>query len=126
MKNWIIRILQGLMAAGFVMAGMSKIFMGSEELTKLYTEPLGYSVGFMYVIAAIELFAVVCLIAGYWNATFTVAGSVALIVIMTGAVISTLVSDQGVVSALSPLVWLVVALVVFFARWRQALHSFKK
>ncbi|TNJ65959.1 DoxX family membrane protein [Paenibacillus hemerocallicola] len=105
-----------------IMAGMSKLVMGSEQLTVLYTEPLGYGVGFMYLIACMELLAAICLIVGYWNAKFTVAGAAALAIVMTGAVISVLVSDMGIVTALSPLVWVVVALIVFFGKWSPALH----
>jgi uncharacterized membrane protein YphA (DoxX/SURF4 family) len=75
MKNWIIRILQALMAVGFFMASMAKLFAGAEEVERMYTEPLGYSVGFMYMIGTIELLSVICLIIGFWKVSFTVIGS---------------------------------------------------
>lgn len=125
-KKWVFRILQGLMAAGFLMASMSKFFMGEDELRRLYTEPLGYAPGFMYLIAAVELLAAVCLIVGYRYVALTVLGAAVLIVVMAGAFISVLVAEQGFVTALSPLVWLIVALVVFFGLLRPAAARWRK
>jgi putative oxidoreductase len=117
MKKWSIRILQGLMAVGFLMAGMMKFFAGAEEVEKLYTEPLGYSVGFMYMIGAIELLAVICLIFGFWKVIFTIIGSMVVAVIMAGATISVLLSDESIVSAISPFAWFVVALIIIRFRF---------
>jgi putative oxidoreductase len=123
--KWTIRILQGLMAVGFFMASMAKFFAGSEGLTTMYTEPLGYGVGFMYMIGCIEFLAVLCLIIGYWKVIFTVIGSFAIVVVMAGATISVLFSEESIVSAISPFVWFAVALIVFFARLRLIRPIFK-
>lgn len=122
MSNWIIRILQGLMAVGFFMASMAKFFAGAEEVEKLYTEPLGYSVNFMYMIGAIELLAVICLIIGYWKVAFTIIGSFALVVVMAGATISVVLSDESMTSAISPFAWFIVAIIIIVARY----HSFRQ
>ncbi|WP_135550470.1 DoxX family protein [Paenibacillus cymbidii] len=126
MKKWVFRILQGLLAAGFLMASMSKFFMGTDEVRRLYTEPLGYAPGFMYFIAAVELLATVCLIVGFRNVILTVLGAGALIVVMAGAFVSVLVSEMGFGEALSPLVGLIVALVIFFGKLRPAAARLKK
>jgi putative oxidoreductase len=117
MRNWSIRILQGLMAIGFFMASMAKFFAGAEEVERMYTEPLGYSVNFMYMIGTIELLAVICLIVGFWKVTFTMIGSFVLAVIMAGATISVLLSDESMVSAISPFAWFVVALIIIRLRF---------
>lgn len=106
-RKWIVRILQDGLVVMFVMAGMSKLTMGSEELRRLYTEPLGYGEGFMYVIAVVELLSVVGLIVGYWNGKWALLGAGALTVVMAGAVISVPASGQGEGQALLPFVLLV-------------------
>lgn len=125
-KVWIVRILQGILSAGFIMAGASKFAMGSDELKKMYTEPLGYGVEFMYVIGTIELLSAILLIIGYWNVVFAVAGAVALAVVMAGATISVLLSDEGIAAAVSPFVWVVVSVIVILGRWSSALQGLKK
>lgn len=119
MKKWVFRILQGLLAVGFIMAGMSKFAMGSEGLREAYTEPLGYGEGFMYVIAVIELLSVAGLIAGFWKARWTFLGAAALTVIMTGATVSVLLSDMAIGEAASPFICWVVALVLSIGSFKS-------
>lgn len=116
-KIWVIRILQGILAAGFIMAGASKFAMGSDELKKMYTEPLGYGVEFMYLIGAVELLAAVCLILGYWKGIFAAAGAAVLAIVMAGASISILLSDEALSTAVPSFAWFIVSIVVLVGKW---------
>ncbi|MFD0711781.1 DoxX family protein [Paenibacillus sp. GCM10027626] len=61
--KWFIRILQGLLASVFLMSGLMKVFISSEEIRTLYTETLGYEVGFMRIVGVVESLAAIGLIA---------------------------------------------------------------
>jgi uncharacterized membrane protein YphA (DoxX/SURF4 family) len=110
--KWVIRILQGLLALGFVMAGSSKFAIGASGLKETYTEPLGYSIEFMYVIALLECLAAIALIAGFWNALLASAGAFVVAVIMAGAWISVLAAGLSAGEAAPSFIWFVVAILL--------------
>ncbi|MFC5401160.1 DoxX family protein [Cohnella soli] len=112
--KWFFRIVQGLLAAVFLMSGLMKVFVSSEEIRTLYTEMLGYNVGFMRIVGLVESLAAIGLIAGYRWPRFILVSSGTLAIIMAGATISTLVSGQGAVTAGPPFVLLALALVLLF------------
>lgn len=114
--KWLYRILQGLLAAEFLMAGMMKLFGSSEELTELYTEPLGYAVEFMRMVGALETLAAVGLIVGFRWSKIALASSGVLAVLMAGAGISLLTAGQGFAQAVLPFVLMLIALAVFFGK----------
>ena len=112
--KWFIRIAQGLLAAVFLMSGLMKVFVSSEEIHTLYTETLGYSVGFMRIVGVVESLAAIGLIAGFRWPRLTFVSSAILAIIMASATISTLVSGQGAASVGVPFVLLALALVILF------------
>jgi len=120
--KWFVRIAQGLLTAVFFMSGLMKVFMSSESIRTLYTETLGYNVGFMRIVGVAESLAAIGLIAGYRWPRLTLFASSVLAIIMSGATVSTLVSAQGAATAGVPFVLLVLALVLLFKN-RPAANS---
>jgi len=120
--KWFVRIAQGLLTAVFFMSGLMKVFMSSENIRTLYTETLGYNVGFMRIVGVAESLAAIGLIAGYRWPRLTLLASSVLAIIMSGATVSTLVSAQGAATAGAPFVLLVLALILLFKN-RPAANS---
>jgi hypothetical protein len=113
--RWSIWIVQGVLTAVFLMSGLMKVFISSEEIRTLYTDPLGYEVGFMRLIGAVEAAAALSLLVGYRWVKLALAASSVLVIVMAGAAISLIVSDQGVAAAAMPFLLLVLAA---FCVWR--------
>ncbi|GIQ70259.1 DoxX family protein [Xylanibacillus composti] len=124
--KWFVRIVQGLLAAVFLMNGLMKVFVSSEEIRTLYTEPLGYGVGFMRMIGVLELLAGIGLIAGFRWPRFALLSSAVIVMIMTGAVISLLALGQGALIATFPFVMLALALAVLFIAGRPLLPHYRQ
>lgn len=120
--KWFVRIAQGLLAAVFLMSGLMKVFVSSEEIRTLYTETLGYNVGFMRIVGVAESLAAIGLMAGYRWTRLKLFSSSVIAIIMAGATISTLVSGQGAASAGVPFALLILALVLLFKN-RPAANS---
>jgi uncharacterized membrane protein YphA (DoxX/SURF4 family) len=118
--RWAIWIVQGILAAVFLMSGLMKVFIGSEEIRTLYTDPLGYEVGFMRLIGVVEAAAALSLLAGFRWAKLALAASSILVIVMAGAAISTIVSDQGVTSAAMPFLLLVLAVFIVWSLRKTA------
>jgi len=110
--KWFIRIVQGLLAAVYLMSGFMKMFVSDEEIRTLYTEMLGYGVGFMRTVGAVEALAAIGLLLGYRWPRIAFLSSVIIAIIMAGAVVSLLVSGHGAMSAALPFVLLALAIVV--------------
>jgi putative oxidoreductase len=113
--KWTIRILQGLLAVGFLMFGGMKL-SGNPDQIMAFTEGYGYSVWFMYVVGILELLIAVGLIVGFWKPKVTVWAAGLLVLNMAGAVGTHLKAGQGMGIATTPLVLLVLALVVFLGQ----------
>lgn len=111
--KWFVRIAQGLLAAVFLMSGLMKVFVSSEEIRNLYTDTLGYGVGFMRLVGVVEAIAAIGLVAGYRWPKLSFVSSGVLAIVMAGATISVLVSGQGAGAAV-PFVLLALAFVIFF------------
>ena len=120
--KWFVRIAQGLLTAVFLMSGLMKVFVSSEEIRTLYTETLGYSVGFMRIVGVAESLVAIGLIAGYRWPKLTLFSSSVLAIIMAGATVSVLVSGQGAATAGVPFILLILALVLLFKN-RPAANS---
>jgi putative oxidoreductase len=113
--KWTIRILQGFLVAGFLMSGLMKLISSSEQIRQMFTEPLGYGIGFMYGIGVFETAAALVLLVGFWKRGFTLVSSALLILLMIGAVGSNL--KEGLLAdAAVPLVYLVLLGVLILAR----------
>jgi len=116
--KWFVRIVQGVLSVVFLMSGLMKLFVSSEEIQTLYTDKLGYGIGFMRMVGMVEALAAIGLIAGYRWPRFAVVSSGILAIIMAGATITTLVSGQGVAAAVVPFILLTLALLIMLFKTR--------
>lgn len=118
--KWTVRIVQGLLILGYISSGGIKLTASREIIHEWYTDTLGYSEWFMYIIGAIELMAAIGLIVGYWKEKIGILSGGALLIIMVGAVGSNvfngLISDS--VSAFVGL-----ALIVLFLLGKYTLYK---
>lgn len=116
--KWIVRIVQALLSVGFLMAGLSKVFSSAAQLEELFTEPLGYGAGFMYLIGALETAAALGLLAGYRRRAAVLAAAALLTIIMTAAIISSLAAGMAADITL-PVVYLALLLFLIFAKMKE-------
>jgi hypothetical protein len=124
MKGIVVRIVQGLLAAYFLVFGIMLLFVSSEEIHKLYTDPLGYEPGFIYAVKAVEVIGALGLIAGFKWPKLALISSGLLALVMAGAVCSHLAAGQGAAEASIPFVLLLLALVVLLGRRSIQRNSF--
>jgi uncharacterized membrane protein YphA (DoxX/SURF4 family) len=113
--KWVTRIVQGLLAALFLMSGGMKV-SGDAEQAKAFTDVYGYPVGFMYVVGALEVLAVIGLVVGYWKPKIAFYAAGGLVLMMAGAVVTHLQSGEGIGIAMIPLVLLILAVMVVIGR----------
>lgn len=113
--KWFVRIVQGLLAVGFVMFGAMKL-SGNPDQAKAFTEVYGYTVGFMYVVGAAEVLGAIGLLVGFWKPTIAVLAAGGLALTMVGAVVTHLMAGQGFGVAMFPGILLVLALAVLLGR----------
>jgi putative oxidoreductase len=113
--KWTVRILQGLLAVGFLMSGGMKL-SGSPDQIKAFTEGYGYAEWFMYIVGTVEVLMAVGLIIGFWMPRMAISAAGILAIIMAGAVATHLKAGQGMGIAMMPLVLLILALVVFLGK----------
>ncbi len=107
--KWAVRIIQGLLAVGFLMSGPAKLFSTADQLREMYTETLGYGAGFMYAVGAAETLAALALIAGFWQRRIALGASGLLAAIMIGAIVSSLSAGLATDIAL-PLIYFILLL----------------
>jgi hypothetical protein len=115
--KWLARILHVLLIPLIASAGVFKLMSGAETIREVYTDPLaplGYSVGFIYMIGIIEVLAAVGLMAGCWRAAVGFASLGVTFIVLAGAVGSNLIAGLYA-EAISPLVGLLVTVAVFLA-----------
>ena len=112
--HWLLWIIEGLLAAAFVMAGWSKV-SGSEMQRKAFTER-SQSLGFMYLVGTLEAVGALGLVAGYWVPILAVLAAAGLTIIMIGAVFTHLRMRDPLSRAMPALVLLVLALVEVLGR----------
>lgn len=116
--KWTLRVIQGLLAVGFIMFGVMKL-IGSPDQVEAFRDVYQYGVGFMYVTGAIELLAAVGLIAGFWRKQLGVGASAVLSLVMLGAILTHLVAGQGFGVAATPLILLILNLVLLWGLRKQ-------
>jgi uncharacterized membrane protein YphA (DoxX/SURF4 family) len=114
-------IVQGLLAALFSFAGIAKLIMTVEEMTKDIAMPGA----FLRFIAVAEILGAIGLILPgllHIKPGLTPLAAAGLTIIMIGATVITL-TYMGVGMALFPLVVGVLAVFVAYGRWRLAPHG---
>lgn len=114
--KWTIRILQGLLAAAFLMFGILKLTAHPIQV-EAFTTTYGYGLSFMYVVGAIELLAGIGLVVGYWKPRIAFLSAGIIAVTMAGAMLTHIRSAQGMSVAAFPLILLILALIVVL--WRS-------
>ncbi|KRF44067.1 DoxX family protein [Paenibacillus sp. Soil787] len=117
--KWTIRILQGLLAAAFLMFGILKLAAHPIQV-EAFTTTYGYGLSFMYIVGAIELLAGIGLIIGFWKPRIAFYSAGTIVVIMAGAMLTHVRSGQGMKAAALPLLFLMLALIVVLGRSKRA------
>lgn len=117
--KWTIRILQGLLAAAYLMFGIMKLSANPMQV-EAFTTTYGYSLSFMYIVGAIELLAGIGLVIGFWKPRIASFSAGIIAVTMAGAVLTHIRSDQGMSVAALPLILLIFALIVAIGRFKRA------
>jgi len=111
-------IVQGLLAGLFLFAGVAKLIMTVEEMTKEIPLPGA----FLRFIAVAEIFGAIGLILPGLlriKPSLTPLSAAGLTIIMIGATVITLMTGAGAM-ALFPLVVGILAVFVAYGRWRLA------
>jgi putative oxidoreductase len=110
-----VRIIQGLLVIGFLFFGFMKLSANPMQV-EAFNNVYGYGTGFMYVVGAIEIISAIGLLIGYWKKNLVPIFSGVLIVVMAGAVFTHLQAGQGFGVAMTPLILLILAVVVFWGQ----------
>jgi putative oxidoreductase len=110
-----VRIIQGLLVIGFLFFGFMKLSANPMQV-EAFNNVYGYGTGFMYVVGAIEIISAIGLLIGYWKKNLVPIFSGVLIVVMAGAVFTHLQAGQGFGVAMTPLILLILAAVVFWGQ----------
>jgi len=111
--KWVVRILQGLLAAAFLMFGAMKLGGGQAQV---FVEQYGYPAAFSYVVGAVEVLGALGLLAGFWKPRLAAIAAGVLALDMAGAVFTHLRAGQGVGAAMVPAILLVLAALVLQGR----------
>lgn len=110
--KWLARILHVLLIPLIGSAGLFKLVSSAETIREVYTDPLGYSAWFIYLIGVFELLAAVGLIIGFWRSGVGFASLGVIFIILAGAVGSNLYAGLYT-DAISPLIGLILTTVVY-------------
>ena len=120
---WTARILQGLVALDFLIAGAMKIFFSSDKIKELFTDELGTPVALIYTVGVFEALAGLALFAGYRSPKAAVVSIAVMLAILLGATVTNLAAGL-VGDAMVPLVtFVVVAFLMYLLR--DAIRSFR-
>jgi putative oxidoreductase len=121
--KWTVRIIQGLLAIGFLLFGFMKVSANPMQVDA-FTNIYGYGTVFMYVVGTIEILAGIGLVIGFWKKNLITVFSGILTVVMAGAVFTHFNSDQGLAVAMMPFILLILAVIVFFGQ-RKIMNTTK-
>jgi len=111
--KWTVRILQGLLAIGFLLFGFMKVSANPMQVDA-FTNIYGYGTAFMYVVGIVEIISAIGLVIGFWKKNLVPVFSGIIAVVMAGAVFTHLIAGQGFGVAMTPLILLILAVIVFF------------
>ncbi|MBT2601102.1 MULTISPECIES: DoxX family protein [unclassified Oceanobacillus] len=113
--KWTVRILQGLLAVGFLMFGFMKVSANPMQVDA-FTNIYGYGTTFMYVVGIVEIISAIGLVIGFWKKKLVPVFSGLLAIVMAGAVFTHLIAGQGIGVAMTPLILLILAVILFFVQ----------
>ena len=112
--QWVIRILQGLLAVGFAAFGLMKL-TGNAMQVQIF-EGFGYPLGFMYFVGFCEVLGAIGLLIGFWKSRIALLASGGLVLLMVGAVFAHFKAGQGIGLAMPALVFFILSLVVLLGK----------
>jgi putative oxidoreductase len=121
--KWTVRILQGLLAIGFLLFGFMKVSANPMQVDA-FTNIYGYGTGLMYVVGVVEILSALGLFIGLWKKNLVPVFSGILTVVMAGAVFTHLNAGQGFGVAMMPFILLILAIIVFFGQ-RKIMNTTK-
>ncbi len=119
--NRLLWVIQGLLAAVFLMSGLSKLLTPPEVMAAQMALPL--PIWFIQFIGACEVLGALGLVLPgllHIRTGLTPLAAAGLTIIMVGAVVTTLLGGYGIAVALMPLVVLVLVAFVAYGRTRLA------
>jgi putative oxidoreductase len=121
--KWTVRIIQGLLAIGFLLFGFMKVSANPMQVDA-FTNVYGYGTAFMYVVGMTEIIAAIGLVIGFWKKNLITIFSGILTVVMAGAVFTHFNSGQGFGVAMMPFILLILTVIVFFGQ-RKIMNTTK-
>lgn len=121
--KWTVRILQGILAIGFLLFGFMKVSANPMQVDA-FTNIYGYGTGFMYVVGIVEIISAIGLIIGFWKKNLVPIFSGLLAVVMAGAVFTHLNAGQGFGVAMMPFILLILSIILFFGH-RKIMNTTK-
>jgi uncharacterized membrane protein YphA (DoxX/SURF4 family) len=107
--TWTTRIIQILLAAAFVMFGILKLSTHELQM-EVFTSTYGYSVGFMYIVGAVELVTGIGLIIGLWHPRIALLSGGVIAMIMASAMLTHIRSHEGMRTSVPLLIFLAMAI----------------
>jgi uncharacterized membrane protein YphA (DoxX/SURF4 family) len=107
--TWTTRIIQILLAAAFVIFGILKLSTHELQM-EVFTSTYGYSVGFMYIVGAVELVTGVGLIIGLWHLRIALLSAGVIAMIMASAMLTHIRSHDGMRTSVPLLIFLAMAI----------------
>ncbi|HZH63110.1 MAG TPA: DoxX family protein [Metabacillus sp.] len=113
--KWVMRIIQGLLAVVFILAGIVKL-IGQEKQVQMFTKTFDYSLWFMYVIGIGEILVGIGLIAGFWKSRLTFSASILSVMLMAGAVISHINAGEKIGEVMPSILLMILGLVTFIGK----------
>lgn len=119
--NWLLRIVQGLLAIGFLFFGYMKL-SANPMMVESFNNIYGYGTGFMYIVGAIEVLSAIGLLVGYWKKHLLPIFSGILILVMLGAVFTHIKAGQSFSVAMTPFILLILSAFVFFS-YKKFIYS---
>ena len=121
--KWTVRILQGLLAIGFLLFGFMKVSANPMQVDA-FTNIYGYGTAFMYVVGIVEIISAIGLVIGFWKKNLVPVFSGIIAVVMAGAVFTHLIAGQGFGVAMTPFILLILASIVFLGH-RKIMNTTK-
>ncbi|MBT2756859.1 DoxX family protein [Mesobacillus foraminis] len=121
--KWTVRILQGLLAIGFLLFGFMKVSANPMQVDA-FTNVYGYGTTFMYVVGIVEIMSAIGLVIGFGKTNLVPFFSGILTVVMAGAVFTHLIAGQGFGVAMTPFILLILAIILFFGQ-RKIINTTK-
>ena len=109
--TWTTRIIQILLAAEYVMFGILKLSTHDLQM-EVFTSTYGFSVGFMYIVGAVELVAGFGLIIGLWHPRIALLSTGVIAMIMASAMLTHIRSHEGMRTAVLPIIFLFMAIFI--------------